>query len=201
MTADCAPVTAAAVAVKAVEVEPAGTVREGGSERDELLEDKLTAAPPEGARPVRMIVQVVEPDGARLDGTHASELGTTGGAAGAGGIKVKGALRETLPKAAVMVAAALEVTLEAVALTPAETDPAGTTRDEGTVSAPLLLEIVTAIPPLGATPLRVAEQLDVPGVVIEEGLQAKELSVGIEPTVTVPPAAAVARAPPEEVAA
>src|SRR5690348_9608957 len=75
----CAAATVAAVAVKVAEEKPAGTVTAAGTASAVLLDVTLTAAPPEGARPVRIKVHVLEPAGARLDGTHATEMGATGG--------------------------------------------------------------------------------------------------------------------------
>lgn len=195
-TAGCAAVTAPAVAVNVVELEPTGTVTDAGTVRDELLEVRLTAAPAVGARPVRMRVQVVDPAGARLDGTQAREFGVTPGADDAGGIKVKLALREPVPSDAVTVSMVLAVTLAALAVIAPEADPAAITKDDGMVRTLLFPPIVSVKPPVGAAPLKVAVQLDVPGVVMEEGLHTNELSTGIVPTVSVLPVALAAKDPP-----
>jgi hypothetical protein len=53
-------VTEEVVAVKVVEVAPAGTVTLAGTCTAELLLDRLTAAPPLGAAPLRVTVPVEE---------------------------------------------------------------------------------------------------------------------------------------------
>ena len=184
-----------------VELEPAGTVIDAGVVNQELPDVRLTAAPPVGARPDRMRVQVLEPAGAKLDGTQASEFGRTGGAEDEGGIRFNVAFSDAAPKEAVIVAALPAVTLEALALNVAEVDPAATTTDEGTVRLLLLLPTVTVTPPLGAAPLRLAVQLDVPGVVREDGLHVNVLRLVVELTVSVPPVAVAPNDPPAAVTA
>lgn len=202
MTVGCAAVTAAAVAVNVVELEPAGMVTDAGTVSDELLEVRFTAEPPVGASPVRIRVHVVDPAGARLEGRHARELGTTRGADAAGGVKVNVVLRgEAVPSAAVTVSVMMAVTPVAVAVNAPDTDPAAITNEEGTVKLVLVPPIVRVTPPLGAAPLRVAVQLDAPGVVMEEGLHASVLNTGAEPTVRVLPAALAVKDPPADEAA
>jgi hypothetical protein len=201
MTDRCVALTAAAVAVNVVELEPAGTVTDAGTVSDELLEVRLTAAPPVGASPVRIRVHVVDPAGARLAGRQARELGTTRRADVAGGIKVNVVLREAVPSDAVTVSLVLAVTPVAVAVNAAEADPAAMTNDDGTVRLLFVPPIVSVTPPLGAAPLRVAVQLDVPGVVMEEGLHTNVLNTGIEPTVSVLPVPLAVKDPPMDEAA
>jgi hypothetical protein len=57
----------------------------------------------------------------------------------------------------------------------------------------LLLATVKLAPPLGAAALSPTVHVDVPGVVMDEGLHANELRVGSEPTVSVLPLAAAAK--------
>ena len=90
-------------AVKLAEVEPSGTVSEAGRVSAELLEVSVTEAPPDGAGPFRITLQVVEPPGARLDGLHASEVASSAGGA-RGGVNVTFAVREPPFKVAVTVA-------------------------------------------------------------------------------------------------
>ena len=103
MTALCTAATDAAWAVKVVDV-PAATVTAAGIVRAELLEIKLTAVPPAGARSDRMRVQVLDPPGARLDGVQAMELGATEDTNGVDPCKVRDAFREEPLRVTVTVA-------------------------------------------------------------------------------------------------
>ncbi len=69
-----ADVTEEAVAVKDAPVDPAGTVTEAGTERLELLSERATTAPPEGAAPVSETEQVVEPGVAIVVGLQLKAL-------------------------------------------------------------------------------------------------------------------------------
>lgn len=194
----CSAVTVPPVAVKAVELEPAGTVTDAGTPRLVLLELRLTAAPPEGASPVRIRVQVLEPVGARLDGVHASEFGTTEGAVA---VKLMVDCREAPLRETVTVAELLAFTVEAVALNVAEADPAATATELGTVKLLLLLLVPSVRPPVAVAPLKVTVHFDVPAVLRDEGLHVNELSVGVEPTVMVPPVVLESIDPPADEAA
>ncbi|GMU23213.1 MAG: hypothetical protein KJZ84_06980 [Bryobacteraceae bacterium] len=61
----------------------------------------------------------------------------------------------------------------AVALKLAEVAPAGTITAEGAVSDAWLLEIATAVPPLGAAALRVTVQVLLAPEVSDDGLQVR----------------------------
>jgi hypothetical protein len=68
-----------AVAVKAVEVDPAATVTEAaGTGKSVLLLDSATIVPPTGAVLLSVTVQVVFAPEFKLVGVHASELSATG---------------------------------------------------------------------------------------------------------------------------
>ena len=69
---------AAVLALKVAEVAAAVTVTDAGTVRLELVLDKVTTAPPEGAALVRMMVQVLDELGPRLVGLQAGEETTTG---------------------------------------------------------------------------------------------------------------------------
>jgi hypothetical protein len=90
----------------------------------------------------------------------------------------------------------LEVTADAVAVTAALADPAGTRTEPGTERLALLSDSATEAPPLGAGPLRDTVQVALPGVVTVVGVHAKPLSVGppldVADAVTVPPDVEVA---------
>jgi hypothetical protein len=64
----------AAVAVKFADTAPAGIWIEGGTVRLELLLDRLTTAPPEGAAPVNPIVQAAVPGGVNAIGVQVKLL-------------------------------------------------------------------------------------------------------------------------------
>jgi hypothetical protein len=144
--------------------------------RLELLLLSATVAPLLPAVALNITEQLDVPGVLIVPGLHVTELTT-----GSGGFRVRAALLETVLSVAVTDAVWLVVTLAAVAVKLAEVDPADTTADEATVRLVLLLLTATVIPPLGAAPLSVTVQLDVPGVVRDEGTHPTEL------TLTVPP--------------
>lgn len=194
--------TEAAVTVNAAEVAPAGTVSDAGAGSAGLLEISATEAPPEGAGPLRMILQAVEPPGAKLDGLHATEFrSSTGaaGAAGAGGAKATTVFCELPLSAAVIVALWLVLTVAALAANGAELEPAATVMDDGTVSAESLLLNATAAPPVGAAPLSETEQFEVAGVTTEDELQESPLTVtGVATEIPPPVLVAAIAAPTDE---
>ena len=65
--------TAAVVTLKVAEVADAATVTDAGVVRTELLSERVTLAPPDGAAWVKVTVHVLEELGPRLAGLHASE--------------------------------------------------------------------------------------------------------------------------------
>jgi hypothetical protein len=67
-------VTVAAVAVKAADVAPAGTVTDAGTgSAAALLDDNATVLPPAGAGALNVTIQVVEAPAVRLEGAQTSE--------------------------------------------------------------------------------------------------------------------------------
>lgn len=84
-------------------------------------------------------------------------------------------------KLALMTAVWLLLTLAAVAVKLAELDPPATLTDDGTVKLALLLLSATLDPPLGAAPLKLTVQLDVPGAVTDVGLHVTELTTTVLP--------------------
>jgi hypothetical protein len=70
----------AVVALKFVEVAPAATVIDAGTESIELVVARTTLAPLAGAGWVRVTVQALEEFGTRLVGVQASEETNTGAA-------------------------------------------------------------------------------------------------------------------------
>jgi hypothetical protein len=76
-----------------------------------------------------------------------------------------------------------------VALKVAVVANAGTVTDAGTVRVVLLFVRMTAAPPTGAGPVSVTVQVEVLELFKVVGRQARELTVGSVPTVTIPPVA------------
>jgi hypothetical protein len=95
-------VTVQAAAVNVVELAPAGTLTDDGTVKADVPDVRLTAAPPAGAVPLKIAVQVLKPPGSRLDGLHATEVRST--IVPAGGTRLKAVPRELAPRAAVIVA-------------------------------------------------------------------------------------------------
>jgi hypothetical protein len=82
------------------------------------------------------------------------------------------------PAVAVIVAFCVLDTAEAVAEKLALVAPAATVTEDGTVTAALVLDKLTATPPEAAAPLSVTVHGSVPGPMIEALLQVTELSTG-----------------------
>jgi len=104
---------------------------------------------------------------------------------------------------AVTVAAWFAVTVPAVAVKLPVVAPAPTVTDVGTVSAVLLSDTATAVPPVGAACEIVTVQLELPPEAIEVGVQVSPETVDTVdwPTVMVPPVAvAPVETPPDETA-
>ena len=85
---------------------------------------------------------------------------------------------DVLPELAVMVTDCAVPTAFTVALNAALVDAAGTVTEAGTVTALLLLERLTATPPVGADPVNVTVHASVPAPVMDELLQYTALTVG-----------------------
>lgn len=83
----------------------------------------------------------------------------------------------------------MAVTDAPLAVNVAAADPAATTTEDGTVKFALLLFRASVMPPEGAAALSLTVQVEVPGTAIDDGLHTKELTVGVDPTVIVPPLA------------
>jgi hypothetical protein len=79
---------------------------------------------------------------------------------------------------AVSVTAVVVLTEETVAVNPALNEPAATVTDAGTVTTELLLDRLTANPPVGAAAFSETVQLSVPVAVITEFVQVNPVSTG-----------------------
>ena len=135
---------AAVVAMNVADDAAAVTATVAGTVSVELEFDRLTVAPPLGAGPERVTVQVLEELGPRLLGLHVSED------ISAVASKLTLALAELLLYVAVIVELALLPMAAVVALKVAEVAAAVTETDAGTASAELEFDRVTLAPPLGA---------------------------------------------------
>ena len=145
-----------------------------------LLSDSVTVLPPVGAAAERVTVHVeVAPD-ATVAGAHASE-DTIGRAA----CTVTEAVLELPFKAAVTVTVWLAVTVPALALKLPAVAPAATVTDVGTVSAVLLSDSVTALPPVGAAAERVTVHVELPPEAIVPGVHPNDVTIVVADGVTV----------------
>jgi len=75
------------------------------------------------------------------------------------GFKIAESLIALPPEDAVMTAVCTAVTAAAVAVKEAKLEPAGTVTDAGTVKLELLEVRLTAVPPAGASPLKMSEHV------------------------------------------
>ncbi len=162
------------MAVKLVVILPAATLTEVGVVTDELLSEMVIAAPPAGATPDSATVQVVFPAPVIDIGEQVKEDNVTVTAAGD---KVRLAEAVLLLYVATSIAVVVVVTAAAVAVKLVVVLPAATVTDMGTVTDELPLEMVTVAPPVGAAPVNLTVQVDVPAPVIAVGEQLNEDSV------------------------
>jgi hypothetical protein len=93
---------------------------------------------------------------------------------------------ETPPALAVSVEVCAEVTDESVAENPAEEALADMVTLPGTLTAPLLLERLTFIPPVGAGPLSVTVQSSEPAPATDALAQDRSLNIAVLAVVPVP---------------
>jgi hypothetical protein len=159
-----------AAAVKLAVVTPALTVTLDGTVTAPLLLDRLTAAPPEGATFVKVTVQFEDPPLATVDGLQAIPPTCSNE------VTVTDDVCEVPLYVAVRVAVWSAVTVPAAAAKLAVLTPALTVTLDGTVTAPLLLDRLTAAPPEGATFDKVTVQFDVAPLATAEGLQLSEVT-------------------------
>jgi hypothetical protein len=162
-----------AVAAKTAVDEPAWTLTDVGTVRAELLAETDTPIPPVGAGADRVRVQVEDAPASRVALSQANAE-TSNGA-----IRVKVALWEAPFSVAMTVAGWVVVSVPAVGAKVAPVAPAATLTDGGTVSAGLLDESPTTVPPAGAACVRVTEQVVEAPELTLVGLQARvETSAG-----------------------
>jgi hypothetical protein len=144
--------------------DPAGTFTEEGTVSAGLLAESDTLAPPVGAGPARLRVQLEDAPASRfVELQDNAEISN-------GAFKVKVTVREAPFRTAVMVADWLVVIEPAVALNVVEVAPAGTVIEAGRVSAGLLVESPIVLPPVGAASLSVSVQVAAPPELMLLGL-------------------------------
>jgi len=167
--------TAVEVAVKVAETEPAATVTEDGTVSAAALSLSETTAPPLGAAPLRLTVQVaLEPPVIEAVLQVSDERTAADGA-----FTVTAAVFETPPREAVIVATASAVTAVEVAVKTAVLEPAATVTEDGTVSATALSLSETAVA-AAAGALSETVQLVFEPPLMVAGLQTSEDSTGAE---------------------
>jgi hypothetical protein len=138
---------------------PAGTVTVAGTVAALLLLESVTPSPPAAAALDKVTVPVTPVPPTVVLLLSATELTM-------GAVIFAVAVCEELLKLAVMVAVTVEVTGAVVTVKPTLVAPAGTVTVAGTWAAALLLESVTASPPVAAGPERVTvpDKFAPPGV-------------------------------------
>lgn len=169
MTADWVLDTAATEALKTPEVAEAPTVNEAGTVKLALLLVSAITNPPVGAAALSVIEQTLVPGPVNVAGLHVRPLTVTLA------LRLRVELTAKPFAAAVIVAAPLVEIIPAVAEKLALLLPAGTMTDAGVVIKALLSEILTAVPPEGATLLKVTVQLLTLRDVRAEELQANPI--------------------------
>ena len=143
--------------VKLALVFPACTVTlDGTVATDVLLLESVTTAPPEGAAAVRVTVPVDLFPPLTMVGFRVSEESVTV----AGGVMVREACTELLPRVAVITAVVVVVTDVVVTVNEAVVAPAVTVTLPGTLAEELLLAKLTTVPPAGAALLKVTVPRD-----------------------------------------
>jgi hypothetical protein len=171
----------AAEAVKVLLVWPAATVRLAGTVTVALLLDSETTVPPIGALPLIVTVQLDVPGPVTVAGAQLKLVTCSSGGDTVSPVVV---VLPFSPADSVAFAVVDVDAAEAVKVLLAW--PAATVTLAGTVTVALLLDSETTVPPIGALPLIVTVQLDVPGPVTVPGVQLREPTVSGAGSVMVP---------------
>lgn len=165
--AACDVLTEATLAVNDAADAPEATITLAGTVTALSLLDRVTLNPLDGAAELSDTVHAVEP--APVNELLPHENALIEGASGAADpLRLIDVVLDALPAVAVSVTVCEVAKLETVAAKLALVEPEDTATDVGTVTVPLLLARLTAIPPLGAGALNVTLQLSVPAPVILE---------------------------------
>jgi hypothetical protein len=166
--------------VNPAEAEPAATITEDGiaTLADPPLND--TAAPAPGAGTDKPTVQLAEPGVVTVDGVQESDE-----IVGGGGARARVKVCEVPFKLAASTAVVFALTVDALAVNPAEFEPAGIKTDDGIVTPdPEARPVVTVSPPAGAGAETVTVHAAEPGVVIVAGEQTSPVAMYGEVMVT-----------------
>lgn len=162
--------TAVVLTVNVAVVAPAATVTLAGSVAEPLLLDRVTTAPPAGARLPSVTVPVEEPP-------PVTDAGFTDTDASTGGLMVRGA--DCVPlNAALILAVVMEATAEVFTVNVAVVAFAATVTLEDTVADGLSLESATTAPPAGAGLLNVMVPVDAAPPATVAGFRATEETTG-----------------------
>ena len=140
MTAVAEAVMVPALAVNVADVADAATLTVAGTVRRELLSERVTERPAEGAALLNLTVQVLSAPEASVVGEQVREVNVTV----VGGVSVRVVVVDAPFSEAVTMADWLVETVPALAVKVEVEAPAATVTDVGTVSSVLLAETVTA---------------------------------------------------------
>jgi hypothetical protein len=173
IVADCEVLTDATFAVKDVLEAPEATVTLAGTVTAASLLATVTPSPADGAAELSETVHVVVLAPVKELAAHASAL-TEGANCDPDPLKVIVVVFDEAPCAAVRVTVWEAATADTFAAKLALVVPEGTETDAGTVTAPLLLVRLTAMPLLGAGAVNVTLQESEPVPVINEFAQLRD---------------------------
>jgi hypothetical protein len=174
-------------AVKVADEEPAGTATEAGTLTVVLLEEIPTDAPPDGAGPESVTVQVLLLPPATVAGAQLGILNTRDVE-----LMLIDVVTVAPPELALTVAVMVGALVEAVTVKFADTAPAATVTLAGLVRKSDEPLRVTTAPPAGAAEASVTTHaVEAPGTIVV-GLQLRDETGGPDDPPPVPPAAASA---------
>lgn len=158
-------------------VDPAAAVTELGTFRETAFVKRMAMFnPPAGAAADSVILQVADVCAVSSVELHVNPVSVTGGGGGGASASVK--FMEVPFKLAANTAVLFALTVDAVAVKPAELEPAGTTTDDGIVTGdPEARPVATVSPPVGAGAETVTVHAAEPGVITVAGEQISPVAV------------------------